>query len=290
MSKSKFTIITPNYNMAYLLPETIESVLKNLKPDDEYFVIDGGSSDGSVDIIKSYADRLTGWVSESDTGYAEAISKGFSRGTGEYQCWVNSGDVLLEGSLNLARELLDEYDADMIFGDDLHFDENGRVIGYSRGICSNLKNAMLYGDWTPLQDACFWRSSLYWRVGGLDQTLKNAADYALFLQFAINGKTCYAPYAFSAFRRHEGQKSIANRVSYKAEKSIVRQKMVAESKDSALMKLVQRWISFVAMRWRARVMHRLWDIPSLHGRPVGELSAGIAWPSGERARVPNPQI
>lgn len=286
MTEGRFVVVTPNFNMSRYLAQTIESVLENLRPGDEYFVIDGGSTDGSIDIIEEYADRLTGWISEADSGYADAIGKGFSRSTAEYQCWINSGDLLLDGALDLARDLLEESGVDMIFGDDCYIDEDSRVVGYSRGVCDDLRFAMLFGDWTPLQDACFWRSTLYWRVGGLNQSLKNAADYALFLHFATTGNTCYVPYAFSAFRRHEGQKSIANRVSYKAEKSIVRRKLVAESKDSALMKLVQRWIGFVAMRWRARVMHRLWDIPSLHGRAVGELSAGISWPRGDRARVP----
>lgn len=71
-----FSVVTPNFNMGHLLSETIQSVLENLRPGDEYFIVDGGSTDGSIDIIKQYADRLTGWVSEQDAGYADAISKG----------------------------------------------------------------------------------------------------------------------------------------------------------------------------------------------------------------------
>lgn len=283
-AQGRFVVVTPNFNMAHYLAETIESVLANLRPGDEYFVIDGGSTDGSIEIIKHYADRLTGWVSEKDSGYADAISKGFARSTAQYQCWINCGDLLLVGALDLARELIEESGADMIFGDDCYIDENSRVVGYSRGVCDDLRAAMLYGDWTPLQDACFWRSALYRRVGGLDPGLANAADYALFARYAATGKTRYVPYAFSAFRRHGGQKSIANRASYKTEKSRVRRNLVAESSESPGMKLMLRMVNFVAMRWRARVMHRYWDIPVLHGRAVGELAAGISWPSGEKTR------
>ena len=281
----RFVVVTPNFNMAPYLAETIESVLANLRPGDEYFVIDGGSTDGSIEIIKQYADRLTGWVSEKDNGYADAISKGFARSKAQYQCWINCGDLFLVGSLDLARELIEESGADMIFGDDFYIDENSRVVSYSRGACDDLRAAMLYGDWTPLQDACFWRSALYQRVGGLDPLLKNAADYALFASYAATGKTCYVPYAFSAFRRHEGQKSIANRVAYKTEKSKVRRDLVAASGESLGMKLMLRMAYFLAIRWRARAMHRHWDIQVLHGRLVSELTAGISWPSGKKTRV-----
>ena len=283
-SSNRFVVVTPNYNMAEYLEATIESVLGNLRKGDEYFVIDGGSTDGSINIIKKYANRLTGWISERDSGYADAISKGFSLGNAQFQCWINCGDLLLEGALDLARDLIEESGADMIFGDDCYLDENGLVIGYSRGVCKDLRIAMLYGDWTPLQDACFWKSELYRRVGGLDPNLKSAADYALFANFAVAGKTCYVPYAFSAFRRHQGQKSISNKVSYKSEKSRVRRHLVAACSDSLLMKLRLRIVNFVAIRWRVRVMHRVWDIPGLRGRAVGELTAGISWPLGKKIR------
>lgn len=287
VTDGNFVIVTPNFNMSPYLAQTIESVLVNLRPGDQYFVIDGGSTDGSINVIKKYASRLTGWVSERDTGYADAISKGFSLGNAEYQCWINCGDLLLEGALDLARDLIEQSGADMIFGDDCYIDENNRVIRYSRGICKDLRVAMLYGDWTPLQDACFWKSELYRRVGGLDSNLKSAADYALFANFAVAGKTCYVPYAFSAFRRHQGQKSIANKVSYKTEKSRVRRNLVAACSDSLLMRLRLRIFNFVAIRWRVRVMHRIWDIPSLRGRAVSELIAGISWPLGKNSRIEN---
>jgi glycosyltransferase involved in cell wall biosynthesis len=193
-----FVVVTPNFNMGSYLAETIESVLRNLRPGDEYYIIDGGSSDESVEIIEKYAHKLTGWVSEKDDSYADAIRKGFMRGTGQFQCWINAGDLLLDGSLDLARELLDKSNADMIFGDDFYIDGNSNILGYSRGACRNLRLAMLYGAWTPLQDACFWRSDLYKRVEGLDKSLRNAADYDLFARFSVAGKVCYVPFAFSS--------------------------------------------------------------------------------------------
>src|SRR4051812_16720794 len=107
--------------MAAYLEETIVSVIGNLAPGDEYFIVDGGSTDGSVDIIRKYEDRITGWVSEADRGYADAIGKGFDRASGDVLCWINAGDVYLAGAFKAARASIGRHD--MIFGDDFHIDE-----------------------------------------------------------------------------------------------------------------------------------------------------------------------
>jgi glycosyltransferase involved in cell wall biosynthesis len=135
------------------LSTTIDSVLANLSSGDEYIIIDGGSTDGSVDVIRKYKPRLTDWVSEPDKGYADALAKGFARATGDILCWINAGDLLLPGALDAARQALTDSDAEMIFGDDLYVDEEGRVIFFSRGYVKDLQSVMLYGGWTPLQDA-----------------------------------------------------------------------------------------------------------------------------------------
>ena len=271
----RFTVVTPNYNMAAYLTQTIESVLACLGPDDEYFVIDGGSTDGSVEILRRYADRLTGWVSEPDQGYADAIHKGFSRASGRYLCWINSSDFLLPGALNLAAQHIDKLGCDMIFGDDLCVGDDNRIIEYSRGDCGNLAGMMLFGEWTPLQDACFWRSDLYRKVGGLDVSMRNAADFDLFARFAVTGDVRYVPEVFSAFRRHNGQKSLANSQAYRDERTQSRQVLIAQSGYGVLRRLWLRAIYFVAVRWRAHVMHRhVWRVSGLAGQNALEVAAG----------------
>ena len=219
---NSFSIITPNYNMGNYLEKTIESVLCNLQKGDEYFVIDGGSTDNSVEVIRKYEKYLSGWVSEPDKGFADAISKGFKKSTNIFQCWINSGDLLLKGSLKKAQVALTEMDADMIFGDDVYIDEQGRVIKHSSGFVHSLRKIMLYGGWTPLQDACYWRKSLYERVGGIDPNIKYAADYDLFLRMSGFGNCRYVPIIFSAFRKHDGQKSIAGSSLYQKERNFIR--------------------------------------------------------------------
>jgi glycosyltransferase involved in cell wall biosynthesis len=162
----RISVVTPSFNMAPYLEDTIASVIGNLRPGDEYFVVDGGSTDGSADIIRRHATSLTGWVSEKDAGYADALAKGFDRATGDILCWINTGDLYLSGAFDAARRAFAD-DRDMIFGDDFYIDQNNKILAYSRGWVPDLRMAMLYGGWTPLQDACFWRRSLYQGIGGL---------------------------------------------------------------------------------------------------------------------------
>ena len=275
-----FCVVTPNFNMSGYLKETIESVLSNLGPNDRYYVIDGGSTDDSVRVLESYAGRLSGFTSEHDRGYAHAVDKGFAMANTEYQYWLACGDLMLPGALDQARSILTQTGSDMIFGDDFYINDSSRVLGFSRGACSDLRGAMIYGDWTPLQDACFWRSDLYKRVGGLDISLRNAADYDLFARFSLAGSTRYIPTAFSAFRRHDGQRSIAHRSAYQSEKESVRRRLVAESPELGITKVLNRVRHYLSVRWRARVQHRIWDLPALHGRRVTDLPCGQYWPAG----------
>jgi glycosyltransferase involved in cell wall biosynthesis len=279
----RISVVTPNFNMGAYLPATIQSVLANLGPQDEYFIIDGGSSDGSVAAIEAYQSRLTGWVSERDSGYAEAIGKGFARATGDILCWINSGDLLLAGAFDRARQRLAEADAKFIFGDDFYIDENDCVLRYSRGKVADIKTAMLYGGWTPLQDACFWRRDLYESVGGIDASVQYAADYDLFLRMAMSGKTAYAPFAFSAFRRHKGQKSIGGAERYAIDKEAARQRQLPKLGSSLAAAAIKGFIEKNRMRVRARLAPRLWARPDLVGKPIASLACGSYWPPGQRA-------
>jgi glycosyltransferase involved in cell wall biosynthesis len=269
-----FSVVTPNYNMGRYLGDTIESVLSNLRAGDEYFVIDGGSTDNSLDIIRSYEKSLSGWSSEPDRGYADALAKGFASSGGALMCWINAGDLLLPGALDRARSALEESGADCIFGDDFYIDDASRVISFSRGYVRSLHDAMCYGGWTPLQDACFWRRTLYERAGGINRGLRHAADYDLFLRFSGNGVCQYVPQAFSAFRRHIGQKSIKGAKQYAREREECRRRELSRHADSRLRKALLTAYYWVYVRFRAWVLHRLWDIPALRGVQVATLNAG----------------
>jgi GT2 family glycosyltransferase len=258
--------------MGEYLARTIESVIRNLRPGDQHFIIDGGSTDNSVEIIKSYEQHLTGWVSEPDAGYADALAKGFRRAAGEYLCWINCGDLLLDGALDEARKYLAASGADMIFGDDFYIDEDDRVIFQSSGRMPSLKNMMLFGGWTPLQDACFWRRSLYEKAGGIDARLNYAADYDLFLRMSLAGHCTYVPVLFSAFRKHEGQKSIHGRLAYKQERRRCAKAALAKSGRSAISGLLVKPFYWLVVRLRSRVMYGRYRSTRHAGEPVRQLA------------------
>jgi glycosyltransferase involved in cell wall biosynthesis len=264
--------------MGSYLADTIESVLANLAPGDEYFIMDGGSKDKSVEIIRGFEKHLTGWISEPDKGYADALVKGFARATGDILCWINAGDLLLPGALDAARRALTDSDAEMIFGDDLYVDEEGRVIFLSRGYVKDLRSAMLYGGWTPLQDACFWRRDFYERVGGINPSLRYAADFDLFFRMALHGRCKYVPLTFSAFRRHAGQKSISGSDAYKNERINLRRVVLDRLPGSQLEKSLRRLWHGAAIRWRVHVSQQRWRRPDLVGQPVDKLRCYQYWP------------
>jgi len=253
---SRFTIVTPNYNMGEYLEETIKSVLTNLSTGDEYYVVDGGSTDCSLEVLQKYGKNLTGWVSEADESYADAVYKGFATGKNEYLCWINSGDLLLLGALRQARLELDRNDSDFIYGDDVYIDEQSRVLKTSHADVLNLFDYMLYAGWTPLQDACFWKRSLYDRVGGMNRALKYAGDYDLFLRMSRLGNSRYVPILFSAFRRHEKQKSIACEDQYAKERDICRSSLVREIRGENTSRY---WVNRIGYSISIRIRHHIFE-------------------------------
>jgi hypothetical protein len=180
--------------------------------------------------------------------------------------------LLLSGALEAAGRALAEADADLIFGDDVLIDETGRVIVHSHGNVGSLKNMMLYGGWTPLQDACFWRMGLYQRIGGIDPSLKYAADYDLFLRGSIYGKCVYVPKIFSAFRRHDNQKSVSEAKYYEMERQLCRKNMLEKMSVGRVMKFVAETYFWILVRWRHHVLRKFHGSNVTLGGPVKELS------------------
>lgn len=257
--------------MALYLPETIESVLSNLRPGDEYFIIDGASNDGSVEIIKKYEKHITGWLSEEDSCYAEALKKGFALGSNDYQCWINSGDLLLPNALQVARQALDEDSVDFIFGDDLHIDEQGNILNVSSGKVNSLKMVMAVGGWTPLQDACFWKTKLYNKVGGLNVNKKYAADYDLFLRMSLAGNCEYNPNLYSAFRRHDGQTSHKHKKQYDFERYQSRSEAITKLNFNFTIFYLLKIYFWFHLRIRARFFSTNKKLKSFKGEKVSDI-------------------
>jgi len=187
MSLPKISIITPSYNQGQFLEETIVSVLDQNYPSFEYVIIDGGSTDNSVDIIKKYESHLTHWVSEKDRGQTHAINKGFKKATGKIVNWLNSDDLLTPGALQVVGERFGEYpESEFCFGDFDVIDKEGQII-FSRKSPPYHFHTLFYGRQLSSQPAVFFRRNVLAKIGYLDETFNFCMDLEFWIRAAQQG-------------------------------------------------------------------------------------------------------
>ncbi len=203
------SIITPSYNQAEYLEETICSVLDQDYDRIEYIIVDGGSTDGSIEIIERYQDRLAWWVSEPDKGQTDAINKGFARASGEILAWINSDDTYLPHAISEAVEFLEAHpDIGMVYGDANLIDSTGKVLGRFPVRQTNYKKLRRGSVHIP-QQASFFRTDLWRQVGPLDPSFYFAMDYDLWVRLARIAPLHYHPRLWANFRLHDSGKSVA---------------------------------------------------------------------------------
>ena len=207
---TRVSIITPSYNQAPFLEATIRSVLDQDYEDIEYIIVDGGSTDHSVDIIRRYEDRIAKWVSEPDQGQTDAINKGFAMATGDILAWINSDDTYEPGAIAEAVKYLDAHPkVGLLYGDANFIDENGRTIGAFNARQTDYKRLMRGAVYVP-QQAAFFRADLWKQIGPLDPTFYFAMDYDLWVRLARISQVRYLPgNVWANFRLHGSAKSIA---------------------------------------------------------------------------------
>ena len=205
----KVSIVTPSFNQAPFLEQTLRSVLEQDYPNLEYIVIDGGSTDGSANIIRKYADQLAYWQSQPDQGQTDAINQGFAHATGEILAWLNSDDLLLPGAVSAAVRALEEHpEAAMVYGDALLINAQGKTIGKFPAAQTDLRKLRRGYVHIP-QQASFFRAELWRKVGPLDVSFYFAMDYDLWVRLAALAPLVYVPQLWAAFRLHGEGKSIA---------------------------------------------------------------------------------
>ena len=170
------SVVTPSFEQAQFLEATIASIHDQNYPYLEHIVIDGGSTDRSVDIIRKHEDHLTYWISEPDEGQTDALIKGFARSTGDIQCWLNSDDLFEPWTLReVARYFNRHPEVEFVYGDSIWIDQGGEVIKPKREHAFNRFIWMYDHNFIP-QPSAFWRRSLYERVGGLNPRFDLAMD------------------------------------------------------------------------------------------------------------------
>ena len=205
------TIVTPSYNQAAYLEKTILSVLNQDYPNIEYIIMDGGSDDGSSDIIRRYQDRLAYWESVKDKGQTDAINKGFSHANGEVLAWLNSDDILYPRAVSEAVSFLTKHpECGLVYGNSDFIDADGKVIGRFNAKQTDYRK-LTQGYVHIPQQAAFWRADLWKQVGPLDDSIYFAMDYDLWLRLAKISRVEYLKEAepWAAFRLHADAKTIA---------------------------------------------------------------------------------
>jgi len=207
------SIITPSFNQAAYLEQTILSVLEQDYSHIEYIVVDGASTDNSVEIIKKYESKLAYWVSEKDNGQADAINKGFARATGEIIAWLNSDDYYLAGAISAAVKIFDEHpEVLLVYGNMLAVDEHGKTfntLNYKQLTLEDLLCFQIIG-----QPAVFMRSSALQTTSGLDPAFHFLLDHHLWIRLAQQGKILHAPQTWAAARYHAQAKNRAKAAEF----------------------------------------------------------------------------
>jgi glycosyltransferase involved in cell wall biosynthesis/GT2 family glycosyltransferase len=200
------SIITPSFNQAAFLPQTLANIRGQDYPNIEHIVVDGGSTDDSVDILRAASGIH--WVSEQDKGQVDALNKGFTMATGEILAWLNSDDTLRRDAVRIAAEALQRTGADLVYGDLRILDEEGTNLRMFYGIPFDYR-VLLYGIDYIGQQTVFFRRALLEKAGPLRAEFDNAFDYELWLRMARYGRLIYVPQLRGHIRRHAAAKSVA---------------------------------------------------------------------------------
>jgi glycosyltransferase involved in cell wall biosynthesis len=207
----KVSIVTCSYQQGAYLDATIRSVLDQEVQGLEYIIMDGGSKDQSVDVIRRYEDRLAYWVSEKDRGQTDALIKGFNKSKGEIQGWLCSDDILLPGALQKVNHFFDNHPhIDAVYGDALWIDAQGSYIRPKKEMGFNRFAFLFDHNYIP-QPSMFWRRRLYEKVGGLNERFNLAMDNDLWERFSHHTQIAHISEYLSCMRYYPEQKTRALR-------------------------------------------------------------------------------
>jgi glycosyltransferase involved in cell wall biosynthesis len=267
----KITIVTPSFNQARYLPQTIDSVLSQNYPNLEYLIMDGGSKDASVEVIKKYERHLAYWTSGPDGGQTNAINSGFQRATGDIVTWLNSDDYLEPDALQTIAEAFAHTDAGVVYGDYTLVTEAGRPFLRRKEIPFDFK-ILLYGINFIGQPSAYFRRQLLLEHGYLDEHCQCMMDFEFWLRLASRGvKFQLLPKNLSYYRYHPTSKTVSEvdtilketnevraRYSPALSRAALRRRRLLARVKRQWIKLIQRGtidyfggpLRWVAYRWR----------------------------------------
>jgi glycosyltransferase involved in cell wall biosynthesis len=205
----RITVITPSFNQVQFLEETIRSVLLQGYPNLEYFVLDGDSQDGTLEILEKYSPFLSYWHSKKDTGQSDAINQGLRKATGDLVAWINSDDTYLPGVFEKISKLFYHKDTQVIFGRAFFINEESAVTGqYPAGpLPIDWRRFRYWRGWPIPQPTVFMRRSLFDLYGYLDSSLHYALDYDLLIRLSCHMKFEFIDAPIANYRIHPHSKT-----------------------------------------------------------------------------------
>lgn len=223
--KPKVSVVTPSFNQGNFIEQTILSVLNQDYSNIEYIVIDGGSKDSTVDVIKKYERKIKYWISEKDNGQTDAINKGLKLATGDILCYLNSDDLLLPGAISFVVDLFQERpEVDIIYGCTKMVDQNRNIL-LERHDNDFDFSMLLYGINYIQQPSTFWKLRVTQAIGYFDESLHYNMDYEYWLRAAYNkNRFKYVDVFLSEYRLHLSSKSVMNSKDIYKERRLIRRK------------------------------------------------------------------
>lgn len=252
----KISIITPVYNQINYIEETINSVLDQSYPNLEYIIVDGGSTDGTLEVIKKHESRITKWISEPDSGMYDALHKGFALSTGEIMGWINSDDTLLPNALNVVSKVFhDLQTVSWIQGLHTLIDLKGNIIEVSKPRkFSQLQ--FLNNDYMWIQqESTFWRRSLWEKAGAkINTNLKLAGDFELWFRFFQHERLYNCNVSIGAWRKREGQLSEVFKDQYKDEVKHIINTYIKTPKQQKQLKKINTLKSYMLMLKKFKIV------------------------------------
>lgn len=265
----KISIVTPNFNGAAFLEETILSVLGQNYPSLEYIIVDGGSSDGSQEIIKKYEKQLSWWVSEPDNGMYYAIQKGFDHSTGEIMAWINSDDMYHRNAFYSVAEIFTSFQkVNWLSGATTGYDEFGKTIFCSQSRLFTKFDFYNHDYMVIQQESTFWRRTVWEKAGScLNLDLKYAGDLDLWLKFFQNEKLFITHALIGGFRFRSGnQLSLDHFEEYVQEANMAINKVKISKNEKKVMLKYRILLRIDSVLRRLRFIRIDWLIESYRSK------------------------
>jgi glycosyltransferase involved in cell wall biosynthesis len=217
------SVVTPSFNQGNFIEDTVRSVLEQDYPNIEHIVIDGGSTDNTLEILQRYDGRIR-WLSEPDKGQADAINKGLQMANGQILAYLNSDDAYLPGALRIVAESFAAHpEVGLVYGDCYAVDQRGQQYGLIKGHPFNVQRMIMRGEFVP-QQAAFWSRRAMGLVGVFDPTLHFCMDHDFFIRIGQKFPAIYIAQPLANFRFHADSKTVSREEKHWRESMLVSQR------------------------------------------------------------------